>query len=99
MSNLQKKSVIFIGNYFLHNAGTNLTENQTLYLAGIDGHITDTAWLVHGQQTHNQILDFPVLQKKQMPECYMYGKLNNAKILSPDTDVYNTSQAYRRKKY
>ena len=43
-----------------------------------------------GNKAHNQILDFPVLQKKQIPECgYMYGKLNNAKILSPDTDVYN----------
>ena len=38
--------------YFLHNAGSYVSKNQTLYVAGsFDGDITDIAWLVCGQQS------------------------------------------------
>ena len=89
---MQKKSVKFIGNYFLHNAGTNLTENQTLYLAGVDCHITDTAWLVHGQQSPQPDPRFTCTAEETDTRMWLHVRKTECKnilIMSPDTDVYN----------
>ncbi len=89
----KRKLVLFIGRYFLNNAGTYLQPHHTLYVAGaFEGAIVDTAWFVRGNSKSQPHPAFTCNAEETDTRIWLHATQtvsNQILILSPDTDVYH----------
>ena len=88
-----KRTVVkFVGNFFLQNAASYLSGNQTLYIAGAsDDDITDTAWFVRHQSQPQPDPTFTCAAEETDTRLWYHVKKthsNKILIMSPDTGVY-----------
>ncbi len=89
----KRKLVVFIGGYFLSNAGTYLQPHHTLYVAGaFEGAIVDTAWFVRGSSKPQPHPAFSCNAEETDTRIWLHATQTDSDqilILSPDTDVYH----------